>query len=177
MEILARTQPRSVSFEPRGTTHDLTTEEIAAMLLGVHDGVFYLAMQIVCGGDYQKIITHYLYNHKLHKLYKNYQMDESERGRGRKDGFLWHLSYLAVNEYIDPCNCPTCAGTGFIEVRPCPQCSKGKIKLDDRQKSIYLKIKPNRFNYWKPLYENIRYILSDWDCEARFVLESQDIEL
>jgi hypothetical protein len=178
VESLIKTQPKSVSFEPRGTAHDLTSEEMAAMLLGVHDGVFYLAMDIVGGQDNRKIVTQHLYDNKLPKLYQNYRMSDSESGRGVKDGFLWNLVYLAVTEYIDPCKCVSCGGGEGLQTIECLVCGgQGNSRLKDEQKARYLKIKPKRFEYWQPLYENIRDVISSWESEARRVFNSQGYEI
>lgn len=177
MEELIRTVPKSVSFEPKGTTHDLTAEELASMLLGVHDGVYYLAMTIVCGLDHAKTVTDYLYKNKTPKLYQTYRMNDSERARGLKNGFLWHLTHLATSEYIDPCICVYCGGGNGLKTIECPECIEGHLRMDDKQKASYLAIDPKRFNYWLPMYNRIYSILSSWESEARRILKDQSIEI
>jgi len=174
-ETLIRTGPNSVNYAAvSGGIAELTAEEIAAMLHNTHDGEFYLVMTKYAGQDHTKIVAYYLYKHHLAELYHHYKMDANERGRGklnRESGFLWQLIYLAVNEYIDPCRCLVCHGTGYTgdgikhRITLCKTCcGSSHIKLKDDQKGRYLKTA--RFDYWRPLYEQIYTLLNQWDCNA-----------
>ena len=158
LESLSLLSPKSVDLRhiPGGYAR-LTQHDIAAKLAKCSPGASCLG-RVKIAGQYELLAD-----------LESWVMVKTPNMNYPSTGMLRIMSKLAVLEVIDPRNCRTCKGRGWMpsdaRIEPCEACDGGKYRYSEQLRAKHCGVSRRQFRQvWEPLY--IHVLTAAWSLET-----------
>jgi hypothetical protein len=160
MEILCKTNPKTINFEMSGRTGEaeLTSTELASMLHGLSDGAYLVGMCVHGQYTQEKVANH------VYDLIKSGEIKIKEKRSHEIDKpILTMMALLAVKEVISGNKCPACNGTKLDStmIKDCCTCSGTGI-LNPTQSWRARYCRADDWSYWRAEYDKLYGKINEW---------------